>query len=161
MKSEVETKEAEMSRCIEKVSLHLCISPSCLCTKRQDGNITCMQMNSLLTGAQSSLTKLICVLLMSASAQCNKNYMGYERVRQTPEGLIQLVFLQNTILRKLTSPVKCTSQAHLGAKPVVCTGSDSPCICSLWCEKFHFYILMSFNGLLLAVSEYSKSYLIT
>ena len=51
-------------------------------------------------------------------------------------------------------------QHHVGAKPVVNRDSDSPWICSSWCEKFKFYVLMSFDGLLLVVSEYSECYLI-
>lgn len=59
-------------------------------------------MKSLLAGTQCSLAKLICVLLTLASAQCNKNYMGYKEMKGTQKGLVQLVSPQNTILCKLT-----------------------------------------------------------
>jgi len=73
-------------------------------------------MNRLLAGAQASLTKLICVLLMSASAQYNKNCMGNERVEQTLEGLVQSLSLQNTSVHKLTPPVKWILPRPHGSK---------------------------------------------
>lgn len=51
----------------------------------------CMQPEDLLAGTRCSLAKLIYVLLMSASTQCNQNYMGYEIVKKALEGLIQLI----------------------------------------------------------------------
>lgn len=53
---------------------------------------------------------------MPASAQYSRNCMANERVRQTLEGLVQLLSLQNTNMCKLTSPVKWILPRPRGSK---------------------------------------------
>ena len=149
-----------MNRCFEKLSLHPCNSPSHPGTRWHNGNRTHIGLNSLLTGAQCSLTKLTSVLLCQPVHNTIQTVWVMEEWNKLWRVSFNYFLYRTPMCINWHHHWNRSSQDHVGAKPVVNTDSDSPWFCSLWCEKFNFYVLMSFDGLLLAVSEYSKCYLI-